>query len=216
MLYFRAIDASDAPPRRMSDAGTPRDTSQPLDTMRDDETDSGDPDERTPPRAAGGGDADQDGMAERDSGAETGEMLVRVRFGLGKELQLYPDELVVVQHEAHDELRLRLDSLKRMILAPGEQTPSKLVLLFDLDDGNTIIAAEGMSNVRDFRKLLDRLTVIKPDLELDPPNMDEQLVQALDVRRRSLLGCYGFLLAACVLVWVIYMVVAFIGAHAHR
>lgn len=161
--------------------------------------------------------AEDDISEEMEDGAASGasDMLVRVRFGLGKELQLYPDELVVVQHEAHDELRLRLDSLKRLILAPGEQTPSKLVLLFDLDDGNTIIGAEGMTNVRDFRKLLARLTAIKPDLELDPPNMDEQLVQALDLRRRSMIGCYGFLLAACVVIWVIYMVVAFIGARAH-
>lgn len=142
-------------------------------------------------------------------------LLARVRFGLGKELQLYADELVVVQHEAHDELRLRLANLKRMILAPGDPTPSKLVVLFDLDDGNTIIAAEGMSNVRDFRKLLARLVEIKPDLELEPANMDEQLAQALDIRRRSLIGCYGFILAACVLVWVVYMVVAFIGARGH-
>ncbi|HEY7834456.1 MAG TPA: hypothetical protein VIG30_12850 [Ktedonobacterales bacterium] len=190
-----------------------------MDTMTDDETDWGDPDEKPPPRAAGDADHDADhdadGVLQGGTDEDTSGMLVRVRFGLGKELQLYPDELVVLQREARDELRLRLDSLKRMILAPGDQTPSKLVLLFDLDDGNTIIAAEGMTNVRDFRKLLDRLIEIKPDLELDPPNMDEQLVQALDVRRRSLIGCYGFLLAACVLVWVIYMVVAFIGARAH-
>ena len=140
-------------------------------------------------------------------------MLARVRFGLGKELQLFADEFVVVQHEAHEELRLRLENLRRMILAPGEQVPSKLVLLFDLDDGTTIIAAEGMSNVRDFRKLLVRLQELKPDLELDPPNMDEQLAQALDLKRRSLFGCYGAVIAACVVLWLVYIVVAFIGAH---
>lgn len=161
--------------------------------------------------------ADEDG--ERGDTSDVSDeqptgLLARVRFGLGKELQLYEDEFVIVQHEARDELRLRLDSLKRMILAPGEQTPSKLVLMFDLDDGNTIIAAEGMSNVRDFRKLLARLLELKPDLELEPANMDEQLVQALDIRRRSLIGCYGFIVVACVLVWVVYIVVAFIGSHA--
>ena len=161
--------------------------------------------------------ADEDG--ERGDTSDVSDeqptgLLARVRFGLGKELQLYEDEFVIVQHEARDELRLRLDSLKRMILAPGEQTPSKLVLMFDLDDGNTIIAAEGMSNVRDFRKLLARLLELKPDLELEPANMDEQLVQALDIRRRILIGCYGFIVVACVLVWVVYIVVAFIGSHA--
>jgi hypothetical protein len=145
-----------------------------------------------------------------DEGAQP---LSRVRFGLGKELRLYPDEFVVAQLEAGEELRLRLAHLRRLILAPGEQVPSKLVLMFDLDDGNTIIAAEGMSNVRDFRRLLARLVELKPDLELDPPNMDEQLAQALDRQRRSLLGCYTVVAACCIILWLIYMVVAFIGAH---
>jgi hypothetical protein len=144
------------------------------------------------------------------------QILARVRYGLGRELRLYPDELAVLHQEAGEEMHLRLASLRRLILAPGEQVPSKLVLMFDLDDGNTIIAAEGMSNVRDFRRLLAQLTQLRPDLELDPPNMDEQLAQALDIQRRSLLGCYGAVIAACVLLWLIYMTVAFIGANVHR
>jgi hypothetical protein len=136
------------------------------------------------------------------------EILERVRYGLGKELRLYPAEFAVVNLETHEELRVSLGSIRRLILAPGDPVPSKLVLMFDLDDGNTIIAAEGMSNVKDFRRLLARLTAVKPDLELDPPNMDEQLVQALDIRRRSLLGCYGSVVLACFVLWVVYMAVA--------
>jgi hypothetical protein len=139
--------------------------------------------------------------------------LVRVRYGLGKELQLYPDALLVVHREEHEETRYNLDSIRRLVLTPGEHTPSKLVLMFDLDDGNTVIAAEGMSNVRDFRKLLARLVELRPSLELDPPNMDEQLMQALDIRRRSLIGCYGAVLGVCLLLWILYLVVAMIGAH---
>lgn len=143
---------------------------------------------------------------------EEPQPLARVRYGLGKELLLYHDAFVVVHKEEHDELRLNLDNIRRLILAPGEYTPSKLVLMFDLDDGNTIIAAEGMTNVRDFRKLLAQLVEIKPEIELDPPNMDEQLMQALDIRKRSLIGCYGFVFGACLLIWVVYLIVAFIGA----
>ena len=192
--------------------------------MRDEESDPAEPAPSGPADAFAAGEAhDEHDEADGRDGAEDDEeaiddpagLVARVRFGLGKELQLYPDTFVVVQHEARDELRLHLDSLKRMTLAPGDPVPSKLVLLFDLDDGTTIIAAEGMSNARDFRKLLARLVEIKPDLELDPPNMDEQLTQALDIRRRGLLGCYGFIAVTCVLVWVVYLVVAFIGAHAH-
>jgi hypothetical protein len=34
------------------------------------------------------------------------------------------------------------------------------------------------------------------------------LIQALDIRRRSLLGCYGAVVLACVVLWVVYMAVA--------
>jgi hypothetical protein len=145
---------------------------------------------------------------EAEPGEATPELLARARYGLGKELRLYPDEFAVVNVETAEDLRWHLSSIRRLILSPGEQVPSKLVLMFDLDDGNTVIAAEGMSNVKDFRKLLARLVEIKPDLELDPANMDEQLRQALDIRRRSLLGCYGGILIACYLLWVVYMIVA--------
>jgi len=43
--------------------------------------------------------------------------------------------------------------------------------------------------------------------------MDAQLAQALDIRKRSLFGCYGVVIGVCVLAWVIYLVVAFIGSH---
>src|SRR5258708_2838736 len=121
------------------------------------------------------------GVLESDIEEEP-QPLARVRYGLGKELLLYPDAFVVVHKEEHDELRLNLANVRRLILAPGEYTPSKLVLMFDLDDGNTVIAAEGMTNVRDFRTLVVRLVELRPEIELDPPNMDEQLMQALEIR----------------------------------
>jgi len=141
--------------------------------------------------------------------------LARVRYGLAKELRLYPDSFVVEFIEEHEETRINLDSIRRVILTPGEHNPSKLVLLFDLDDGNTVIAAEGMTNVKDFRVLLAKLREIRPGIELDPPDMDAQLRQALENRRRSLLGCYGFVFAVCLGLWIIYLVVAYIGSHAH-
>lgn len=171
-------------------------------------------------------DPDDDGQqplaaAERDAGAmgggleeEEAQPLARVRYGLGKELRLYPDAFVVLMREEHEETHYSLDSIQRMILSPGEYNPSKLVLMFDLDDGTTVIAAEGMSNVRDFRKLLAVLAETRPQIELDPPNMDEQLMQALDIRKRSLLGCYGLVAGCVALLWVLYIVVAWIGAHA--
>lgn len=154
----------------------------------------------------------QDGAAGFDD--QEPQPLARVRYGLGKELRLYPDVFVARQNEVDDELRLSLDHIRRLILMPGEHTPSKLVLMFELDDGNTIIVAEGMTNVKDFRKLLGVLAEVRPEIELDPPNMDEQLVQALDIRRRSLLGCYGLAIGSCVVLWIIYIVVALIG-HGH-
>jgi hypothetical protein len=147
--------------------------------------------------------------------ADTAPPLARVRYGLAKELRLYPHYVAMIQQEAGEELRVRLAHIRRLILAPGEQVPSKLVLMFDLDDGTTIIAAEGMSNVRDFRVLLAELQRIRPEVELDPVNMDEQLVQALDIRRRSLLGCYGSIVVAGLVLWVVYMLVALLPHLLH-
>lgn len=145
---------------------------------------------------------------------EAPQPLVRVRYGLAKELRLYPDTLDIVHLEEHEETQVTLNNVRRLILAPGDPNPSKLVLMFDLDDGQTIIGAEGVSNVRDFRKLIAKLQEIHPEIELDPPDMDTQLAQALDIRRRGLLGCYGSVIGICLLVWILYLVVAFVGAHA--
>ena len=155
---------------------------------------------------------------EATDAAETegaGKPLARVRYGLGKELLLYPDTFVVAYLEEHTETRFTLDNIRRMILAPGDPNPSKLVLMFELDDGNVVIAAEGMSNVRDFRKLLPELQRVASQIELDPPDMDTQLAQALDIRKRSLFGCYGIVIGVCVLAWALYLIIAFIGSHGH-
>ncbi len=159
---------------------------------------------------------DQAGLsAEREAAeSETGEQpLARVRYGLGKELLLYPDSFVLLRREEAEADRINLASVKRLILTPGDPNPSKLILMFDLDDGNTIIAAEGMTSVGEFRALLAKLRDIAPHIELDPPDMDTQLKQALDIRRRSLIGCYGAVLGLCALLWIIYLAVAFFGAH---
>ena len=93
---------------------------------------------------------------------EEPQPLVRVRYGLAKELRLYPDTLDIVHLEEHEETQVTLNNVRRLILAPGDPNPSKLVLMFDLDDGQTIIGAEGVSNVRDFRKLIAKLQEIHP------------------------------------------------------
>lgn len=178
----------------------PNDSSSPTDEMPM-------PDEPADPGATGEND-------ENDDSDETERPLASVRYGLGKELQLYRDAFVVAHLEEHTEMRLNLASIRRMILAPGDPNPSKLVLMFELDDGNVIIAAEGMSNVRDFRKLLPELQRVAPHIELDPADMDTQLAQALDIRKRSLFGCYGVVIGVCALAWVIYLVVSFVGSHA--
>jgi hypothetical protein len=141
--------------------------------------------------------------------------LARVRYGLGKELRLYPDAFTVLLREEHEELRYALANIKRLVLTPGEHSPSKLVLMFELDDGNTVIAAEGVSNVRGFRRLLQALAKLHLPIELDPPDMDEQLKQALEIRSRYQMGCYGLVLGSCLLLTIAYLIVALIGAHHH-
>src|SRR5947209_16083220 len=130
-----------------------------------------------------------------------------------KEIQLYTDELVVTDQDEDQETRVQLDVIKRLILVPGDPTPSKLVLMADLYDDATIILAEGMSNAKDFRAMLPHIIELCPDLQLDPPDMGEQLRQALNNRRAWALTCYGTILLICVSLYLLYLVVAFIGSH---
>jgi hypothetical protein len=136
-----------------------------------------------------------------------------VRFGIGKELQLYTGELVVTGSEEDKELRIQLQAIKRLTLIPGDPNPSKLILMADLDDDTTIILAEGMSNARDFRTMLPHIIELNSDIQLDPPDMSEQLRQALNTRRAWTLTCYGTFILICVMLYVLYLVIAFIGAH---
>lgn len=136
-----------------------------------------------------------------------------VRFGMGKEIQLYPTELVVMGQEDGQELRVQLAWIKQLTLVPGDPNPGKLVLMADLDDDTTIILVEGMTNARDFRAMLPHLLELCPEIQLDPPDMSEQLRQALNTRRAWTLTCYGTFLLVCVILYLLYLVVAYIGAH---
>lgn len=136
-----------------------------------------------------------------------------VRFGIGKELRLYHDELAVTGVEEDQEIRLRLESIKRLILVPGEPNPAKLILMADLDDDTTVILAEGMTNARGFRAMLPQIREFCPNMQFDPPDMEEQLRQALNTRRAWTLTCYGTFLLVCLLMLLLYLIVAYIGAH---
>ncbi len=138
-----------------------------------------------------------------------------VRFGLGKELQLYRDTLVVTNREEGNETRLPLSTIQRLILVPGDPNPSKLVLMADLDDESTVVLAEGMTNVKGFRAFLPQLLELHPTLELDPPDMSEQLRQALNTRRAWTITCYGSILLICIFLYVLYLVVAYLGTLHH-
>ncbi len=136
-----------------------------------------------------------------------------VRFGMGKRIELYPDELVVTGVEEDKETRLRLESIERLILTPGEPNPAKLILMADLHDGTTLILVEGMTNARDFRATIPLIREFCPDIQFDPADMEEQLRQALNTRRAWTLTCYGAFLLVCVVLFALYFIVAYIGGH---
>ena len=136
-----------------------------------------------------------------------------VRYGMGKEIQLFQHELVVQSREEDREIRLPLETIERLTLTPGDPTPSKLVLMADLTDGSTMVLAEGMTNARDFREMLPHLTELCPEIQLDPPDMAEQLRQALNNRRAWNLTCYGAIILICLFLYGLYLLVAFIGMH---
>jgi hypothetical protein len=132
---------------------------------------------------------------------------------MGKEIRLYKDELVITGQEVETETRVYLQDLKRLILMPGDPNPSKLILMADLVDDTTVMLAEGMTNAKDFRAMLPQLLELHPDLQLDPPDMIEQLRQALNTRRAWTLTCYGAIVLVCIFLYVLYLVVAYLGAH---
>lgn len=136
-----------------------------------------------------------------------------VRYGMGKEIQLFTDELVVTSREEGKEIRLPLKTIERLTLTPGDPNPSKLVLMADLSDGSTMLLVEGMTNARDFRALLPHLTRLSPEIQLDPPDMGEQLRQAINNRRAWNLTCYGAIILICLFLYGLYLLVAFIGMH---
>ena len=138
-----------------------------------------------------------------------------VRYGMGKEIQLYPEELVVTSREEGKEVRLPLETIERLTLTPGDPNPSKLVLLADLTDGSSMVLVEGMTNARDFREMLPHLTELYPTIQLDPPDMAEQLRQALNTRRAWNLTCYGTIILLCLFLYGLYLLVTLIGWH-HR
>lgn len=136
-----------------------------------------------------------------------------VHFGIGKEIQLYIDELVVTAHEEDKVTRVQLSALKRLTLMPGDPNPSRLILMANLGDETTVILAEGMTNAHDFRAMLPHLIELCPDLQLDPPDMGEQLRQALNNRRAWALTCYGSFALLCILLFALYLLVAYLGGH---
>lgn len=136
-----------------------------------------------------------------------------VRYGMGKEIQLYTGELVITSREEGKEIRLPLETIERLTLTPGDPNPSKLVLMADLTDGSTMLLVEGMTNARGFREMIPRLTELRPEIQLDPPDMAEQLRQALNNRRAWNLTCYGTIILICLFLYGLYLLVAFIGMH---
>ena len=153
-------------------------------------------------------------MSDDDSIKKT--PISTVRFGLGKEIRLYADELVISGKEEGKEARVPLDEIKRLILTPGDPNPGKLILMADLseeDEDTTVILVEGMTNARGFRAMLPHILELRPDIQLDPPDMEEQLRQALNNRRAWTLTCYGAIILLLIALYLLYLAVAFLGSH---
>jgi hypothetical protein len=151
-------------------------------------------------------------LMSEENGTRTPPISI-VRFGMGKEIRLYKNELVVSGQEEDEEIQVQLEAIQQLTLMPGDPNPSKLVLMAQLEDETTIILAEGMTNARDFRAMLPLLLEQQPKIQLDPPDMGEQLRQALNTRRAWTLTCYGSFLLICILLYGLYLLVAFLGSH---
>jgi hypothetical protein len=133
-----------------------------------------------------------------------------VRFGIGKEMQLYRNDLVITGQEEGYVLKIALSEIKRLILTPGEPTPSKLILMADLTNDDRVVLVDGMTNASGFRAMLPHLEELLPGLQLEPPDMAEQLRQALNNRRAWTLTCYGAIVLLCVSLYALYSIVAYL------
>jgi hypothetical protein len=142
------------------------------------------------------------GPASQDSQPDTGDEqpLALVRYGLGREIRLFPSEIAFISREDDEEDRFALAAIRQLSLQPGEHIPSKLVILVEFQDGTSIIAGEGMTSVRDFIRMVGVLRQIAPHIALDPPDLEEQLRQAVANRRASNLGCYATVLITALVV----------------
>lgn len=158
---------------------------------------------------------DQFPQSPEDAPTDQGPPLALVRYGLAKEIRLYPDALDFVAREEGGSDRFALANIRRISVQPGEVIPSKLMVLVELDDGNAVIAAEGMTNVRAFRAMLPLLREHAPHIEFDPVDLDDQLLQAVTNRRQSNMGCYLFVLASFALIALICVVGNFIRLAGH-
>ncbi len=141
--------------------------------------------------------------------------LALVRYGLAKEIRLYPDTLTFVEREDGEVNRFALASIRRLSLQPGEKQPSKLVMVIELEDGTAVIAAEGMTNVSDFRQMLPLLSELAPAIVLEPADMADQLLQAVTNRRQANLGCYVTVLVSFGLVALLCVIGNFIRTLPH-
>jgi hypothetical protein len=137
--------------------------------------------------------------------------LAVVSYGLAKEIQLWPDALIFISREEGIADRFPLEEIQCLSVQPGERVPSKLLILLTFADSTTIIAAEGMTNVRSFQQMLPQLQSIAPHITFEPSDLDEQLTQALINRRQVNFGCYGVFLGSVLLIILIFALANFIS-----
>ncbi len=133
------------------------------------------------------------------------DVLCVVRYGLAKEIILYPSSIEFLAREEGNSDNFELSAIQKISLTPGEHLPSKLLLLLQFTDDTTIIAAEGMTNVRDFIQMVSRIRVIAPHILFDPENMEEQLQQALYNKRVANMGCYGAFFAVAAVILLLFI-----------
>ncbi len=136
-----------------------------------------------------------------------------VRFGLGKELQLFEDALVITSQEEGKAKQYFLDEIQKLSLTPGEHIRSKLVLSAVLTDGSRDVLTDGLSNVRDFREMIPKIRELQPDIQFEPTNIEEQLWQALNNKRAWSITCYGAIALLCVSLYALYQVISLLQHH---
>jgi len=142
-------------------------------------------------------------------------ILCFARFGMGHRLCLSSTELRVTGAERARDLVISLAEVEKISLVPSDANPSKLLFIATCHDQTAHTLVEGIKPGKEFQQLVQCLHEMYPAIEFDPPDMTEQVQQAIQKQHSYNLGCFLFSMAFLFLLLLLILVVPLLIHMAH-